>query len=190
MPAKRAAAGSRHVAFLRAINVGGNTLIAMAALRKAFEDAGFANVRTYIQSGNVLFDARGPEDSLTRRLETLLKDEFGFDVRVMVRTVDEVATIVRRGPFRGVEADAGTTLYVSFLSAKPSKQSAAKLLALTDDRLTLSLAGREFYAVLRRKEGDHKPLSNVSFENILGVAATTRSWKTVLAIAALAGRVS
>ncbi len=98
-PARRSAGQVRHVALLRGINVGGHNLIRMADLRSCFEAAGFADVATYIQSGNVLFSAaatRGP--ALERQLERLLSERFGYAASVVVRTRDELAAVVARAP--------------------------------------------------------------------------------------------
>lgn len=89
----------RHVALLRGINVGGNNLIRMADLRSCFEAAGFADVATYIQSGNVMFSAapaRAP--ALETRLERLLAARFGYAASVVVRTREELRAVVERAP--------------------------------------------------------------------------------------------
>ncbi|MCL4820158.1 MAG: DUF1697 domain-containing protein [Vicinamibacteria bacterium] len=98
-PDRRSAGQVRHVALLRGINVGGHNLIRMADLRNCFEAAGFADVATYIQSGNVSFSAaeiRGP--ALERQLERLLSERFGYAASVVVRTRDELAAVVARAP--------------------------------------------------------------------------------------------
>ncbi|GAA2741301.1 DUF1697 domain-containing protein [Kitasatospora cinereorecta] len=105
-----------YIAFLRAINVGGRT-VKMERLRELFAELGLADVRTYIQSGNVFFRT-GEMDraALTARIEAHLGEALGYPVPVMLRTVAEVAEIVERDPFAGVEVTPELRLCVLFLS--------------------------------------------------------------------------
>src|SRR5690349_21027558 len=90
----------RQVALLRGINVGGNKQVAMATLRGLFEDGlGFTDVKTYVNSGNVVFSGR---KATARRIERAIEAEFGFDVAVVLRTRDELAAVVEENPFAGV----------------------------------------------------------------------------------------
>jgi uncharacterized protein (DUF1697 family) len=90
---------ARHVALLRGINVGGNNLIRMPALKACFERCGFEDVATYIQSGNVLFTSADPaNDRLTRRIEAALASAFGRQASVFLRTARQMETIVGRAP--------------------------------------------------------------------------------------------
>ena len=89
---------ARYVALLRGINVGGKNLIRMADLRACLEADGFDDVRTYIQSGNVLFKASGSAVTLTARLERTLSKEFGYEATVAVRSVRQFRAIVDRAP--------------------------------------------------------------------------------------------
>lgn len=104
-----------HIAFLRAVNVGGR-VVKMERLRAVFAELRFANVRTYIQSGNVFFDAKASDRAaLQRRIEARLEKELGYDVEAMVRTVDEVEAALARDAFAGVEIGEHTRLCVVFL---------------------------------------------------------------------------
>lgn len=89
---------TRHVALIRGINVGGRNPVPMAHLRAAFEAAGFDDVSTYIQSGNVLFGASGPVRSLEQRIETALEDRFGLSLVVVVRTHRQLRAVVVGAP--------------------------------------------------------------------------------------------
>ncbi|WP_030247421.1 DUF1697 domain-containing protein [Streptomyces sp. NRRL S-350] len=121
-----------YIAFLRAINVGGRT-VRMERLRALFAELGLANVRSYIQSGNVFFTTDEPTDepaagpaaaptagparaALTRRIEEHLEQALGYPVPVMLRTVDEVAAMLAAEPFRGVEVTPDVRLVVALLS--------------------------------------------------------------------------
>lgn len=89
---------TRHVALIRGINVGGRNSVPMADLRAVFDGCGFAEVSTYIQSGNVLFDASGPVRDLERRIEAALEARFGVELVVVVRTARQLANLVARAP--------------------------------------------------------------------------------------------
>ena len=111
-------ARNRHVALLRGINVGGNNLIRMADLRTAFERMGFADVETYIQSGNVLFAAnRATTADLTEQIEQELSRAFGYSSRVVVLSGADLAAVVDRAP-PGFGTDAATFRY-DVLFVKP-----------------------------------------------------------------------
>ena len=105
-----------YVALLRGINVGGNNIIPMKALAATFERLGFAGVRTYIQSGNVLFrsDSRDAR-ALERRIETALQKDFGCDSRVVVRSRIEMQTLARTLPRSWKKPDPANRYYVMFL---------------------------------------------------------------------------
>jgi uncharacterized protein (DUF1697 family) len=119
---------ARYVALLRGINVGGKNLIPMPALKVAFEEDGFKDVRTYIQSGNVVFSApttRQPE--LTRRIEKLIRTAFGhYDASVVLRSRSQMRSIADRAP-KGFGSEPSTYRYdVVFLKAPLTAKAAAK----------------------------------------------------------------
>lgn len=92
-----------YVAFLRGINVGGNKMVKMEALRKAFESAGFDDVKTLLNSGNVLFEtATTNTEALAQRIGEALKKTFGFEIGVIIRSVEEVRRLAHTDPFRGI----------------------------------------------------------------------------------------
>ncbi len=114
-----------YVAFLRGINVGGHT-VKMAELKKAFEALGFRNVRTILASGNVVFDAAGPEKkALARKIEEALEKRWGFAIPVVLRAADELRALVAGDPFKGIVVTPETRLYITFLAEK--KDSSLKL---------------------------------------------------------------
>ena len=88
----------QYVALVRGINVGGRNKVAMPALRAAFEDRGYGSVRTYIQSGNVLFSSDATSKSLERDIEHLLEGRFGLPLVVVVRSHDQLRNVVDRAP--------------------------------------------------------------------------------------------
>lgn len=87
-----------YVALLRGINVGGNTKVEMVKLKACFEQLGFSHVRTYINSGNVVFEANQPEGKLIKLIEKAIKDTFGFDLTVVIRSLAEIKHVVSKIP--------------------------------------------------------------------------------------------
>lgn len=169
---------SVYIALLRGINVSGQKSILMEDLKKLFEDAGFAKVRTYIQSGNVLFESKKKGDAaLARFIEKKIEVKYGFDVTVVIRTVDEIEKILATNPFKKPK---GEKVYVCMAEEMPSAE-AAKQLAKSDE---YKLIGGEVFIL--PKGGFGKTLFNNNwFEKKLGVRATTRNTDTLEKLLAL-----
>jgi uncharacterized protein (DUF1697 family) len=174
-----------YVSLLRAVNVGGRT-IPMKALREVYEAEGFSDVRSYIQSGNLVFRSTLRSDgAVTKRIEGAIKKAFGMEVRVLVRTQAEMAKIARAHPFADVVDGRGNALYVTFLTAKPS---AAKVKAIDAPAFVpdvFKVAGREIFACYPKGYGNSK-LTLPLFERALGLEGTARNWNTVTKLAAMA----
>jgi uncharacterized protein (DUF1697 family) len=163
----------RTVAFLRAINVGGTKVIKMEDLRRMFESLGFANVATYIQSGNVIFEA--PEaDDLRARIESQIQQTFGFEVETFLRSMDEVRAIVKESPF---EQQGKQTLFIHLLQSAPSAKSRQAVLALATQTDGFAVQGREVYWL--RRDRDKSPFNNNMIEKALGMSATARNLNTM-----------
>ncbi len=175
----------RYVALLRGINVGKNNRISMADLRALVEKLGHADVRTHLNSGNVVFTA--PEQSnetLAVEIEAAITTTFGFDLPVIVRAAREVREVVENNPFPEHEADP-TTLHVAFLAARADPDLVA---ALAD-----APRGDDDYQVISTEVYLHYPnrISGAVFmpnglDKALQVATTSRNWRTVTALAAMA----
>ena len=106
----------KYIAFLRAINVGGKNLIKMDELKKRFETLGFKNVRTYIQSGNVIFQSpTSDQNALAKKIENLLHKNLSSDVLVFLRTVEELNAIVKFDPYQKQKFKLETKLYITFI---------------------------------------------------------------------------
>jgi uncharacterized protein (DUF1697 family) len=115
---------TRYVAFLRGVNVGGVNL-KMADVAKAFEQAGFTNVRTILASGNVLLESRSGVDAVRKKAETALREAFGYDAWVLAYPMDAIATISKNFPFeREVE---GHHSYVTFVTDEKALDELAAL---------------------------------------------------------------
>jgi uncharacterized protein (DUF1697 family) len=174
----------RQVVLLRGINLGPNRRVAMPALRELFTEAGLKDVRTYLQSGNVVLTSDRSSTELARVCERSIADGFGLDVAVIVRTRDELAEVVDRNPL-GEVATNPKRYQVSFLSAELDAKTVTALgeVAVAPERLVA--IGRELYAwhpdgVARSK------LWNKLAGQGLRVTATARNWTTVTKLLAMA----
>ncbi|PYI55732.1 DUF1697 domain-containing protein [Paenibacillus flagellatus] len=175
---------NRYVALLRGINVSGQKPIKMADLKRMFEEMGFARVQTYIQSGNVLFEAEGEAETIRREIERGIEESFGFEVTVVLRTTADMERVVRSCPFPADALKEGESLYVSLLADTPSPQAIDKLPGYSDDIDEYRIAGRDVYILCRKGFGQSK-FSNSFLERKLGVAATNRNWQTMTKLVAL-----
>jgi uncharacterized protein (DUF1697 family) len=180
--ARKSPAPRRYIAFLRAINVGGHT-VKMDRLRALFEEMGFADVETFIASGNVIF--RAPEDdaaALEAKIERHLKAALGYEVATFVRTPAEVAETARHQPFPGEPE--GSVLMVDFLRAAPAKEAREKVMALRTETDDFDVRGRELFWLVRADKMSTSKLSGATFEKALGMPATMRNITTVKKLAA------
>ena len=173
-----------YVALLRAINLGSRNKVSMSDLRALFAALGFEDVSTYVQSGNVVFKASGNADDLTAAIEDRVRSDLGLGVRVLVRTGAQLAKVVDGNPFAARDADPAG-LHVTFLAEKPSAAAVRGLDPARSDPDEFRVAGREVYLLCPNGYGRSK-LTNAYFEKQLGVAATTRNWRTVTKLAELA----
>jgi len=167
----------RYVSLLRGINVSGQKQIKMVELVKAYEELGFKNVQTYIQSGNVVFETNDSGD-LDKVIGQKIFEKWKFEVPVLVLKKEQIQKIVNWNPFLledGIELD---KLHVTFLSGAPGSEH---LEAIESNNY-----GNDRYIVLDTTVYLYCPngygrtrLTNTFFENKLKVSATTRNWKTV-----------
>jgi uncharacterized protein (DUF1697 family) len=171
-----------YVALLRGINLGARNRVAMKDLRALVEGLGGEDVRTYLQSGNVVFGASDLPADPAKALEASIRKSLGLDVTVLARTKAELDQIVRRNPFDGADP---ASLHVTFLADTPAKSGVTDLGEKTFEPDAFDVAVREVYLHCPDGYGRSK-LSNAFFEKRLGVRATTRNWKTVTALAELA----
>jgi uncharacterized protein (DUF1697 family) len=175
----------RQIVLLRGVNLGPRNRVAMGPLREQLAAAGFAEVRTYLQSGNVVLSSRSSPRALARQVRRLLAERFELDVAVLVRTRSELAEVVARDPFGEVARDP-KRYQVSFLEREPEATLVSELEALAAPGERLAAIGRELYAwhpdgIARSK------LSAAIAAQRLGIPATARNWSTVTSLLALAG---
>jgi Uncharacterized protein conserved in bacteria len=167
-----------HLALLRGINLGPKNKIAMPDLAKIFGDAGCSNVRTYIQSGNVIFAATS---ELSGRLPDLItaqiQQRFGHRVPVILRTFGEMQAVVRSNPFLK-EGAAGDILHVMFLADLPKAGAASSLDPDRSPPNRFIVRGKEVYLLFPDGFARNK-LTSAYFDSKLGTIGTVRNWRTV-----------
>lgn len=172
-----------YLALLRGINVSGKKIIKMEDLRKFMTDTGYSDARTYIQSGNIIFNSsERSKDKIKTAIEALIEKHYGFDVTVFVTDKKAVEKAIDENPFakgREEEPSGLKKLYVTFLSEEPSHENMEKLLQAPIGNDLIELRGNILYFKMDSKASDSK-LSNNLIESKLKVKATTRNWNTTL----------
>ncbi|MCG6912479.1 DUF1697 domain-containing protein, partial [bacterium BMS3Abin03] len=134
----------KYIAFLRGINVSGHRIIKMEELRKIFEALKFKNVKTYIQTGNVIFETTVKDpDSLTKKIEKYLHKSLGYEVETMLRTIPEMEEIIKNNPFKKNKLDKTLHLYLTFLSEEPINEMKKSLIDSSNDVATFKMKNRE-----------------------------------------------
>ena len=177
-----------YVALLRGINVGGQKIVNMEKLRASFATLEFNSVRTYVQSGNVIFNApKASSTKLSERIKGRISYDFGFQIPVVLRTSDEMKKIIHDNPFLKDTKTDRSKLHVTLLSQLPATANIAKLDALDSDPDQFRVLGQEIYLYCPNGYGRSK-ISNNAVEKLLAVEATTRNWKTVNTLAELSTR--
>jgi uncharacterized protein (DUF1697 family) len=174
-----------YVALLRGINIGSRNKIRMAELRELVASLGHEDVRTHILSGNVLFESRRRDvRALEGELEQAIERRFGFDVRVLIRSRDELAAIVDDNPLPHATRD-GARLFVLFLDRRPSRD---RLEAIDPDAFKpeeFAVGDRVIYAWFRQGLQGSK-LAQALSDKRLDVVVTNRNWNTVTKLLELA----
>lgn len=172
---------TRYVVLLRAINVGTARRVAMPRLREVLTARGYGDVRTLLNSGNVILDGDLGEDELARDLTTAIEAEFGIDVPVVVRTGAELAAVLAADPLGGLVTDP-SRYSVTFLPEAPAADKVAALPPA--ERGEYVVRGRELFLWL--PEGMAvSPMGTWRWDRLLGVAGTNRNWNTIGKLAAL-----
>ena len=157
----------------------------MEALRELLSAHGYGNVRTYVQSGNVVLDSPAKPSALERQLERQLADGLGFDVDVFVRTSSELAAVLERNPLARVATDPKRQL-VTFLRGKPTRELVERLSAVDLLPERLAVGEREIYSWHPNGVGRSELAKHLS-DRSLGQTATARNWNTLEQLLQLAG---
>lgn len=173
------------IAMLRGVNVGNKT-IKMERLRALLEDLGFSAVRTYVQSGNAIFETGPcPLEGVSKTIEEGLRKRFGFEVPVLLKTAKELKDVVVANPFTKQKSIDQSKLHVTFLAAAAQKALVPGLEPLAAKTERFCVVNKEVYLYCPDGYGRTR-LSNNAIEKKLSLIATTRNWRTVNALLDLA----
>ena len=180
----RSQSASKYVALLRGVNVGGRNLIAMPDIAEMFIRASCTGVRTYIQSGNVVFSAaKDVAEKLPSRIEKEIWDRCFCRTTVILRSAAQVRAIIRNNPFLKAGA-ADNMLHVMFLAGAPEPARAASLDPDRSPPDAFIVRGQEIYLQLPNGAGRSK-LTNSYFDAKLATVSTMRNWRTVVTLSEL-----
>jgi uncharacterized protein (DUF1697 family) len=174
----------RQVVLLRGINLGSRNRVAMPALRETLARAGFEEVRTYLQSGNVVLASGSSAGELAARCERLIADAFGLDVSVLVRSGEELSEIVRLNPLGDIAVNP-KRYQVTFLASELPTSTLERLTALAAPTERFVPRGRELYAWHPHGIGRSRLWARLASQS-LGVTATARNWTTVTSLLEMA----
>jgi len=168
-----------YISVLRGINVSGKRVIKMDALKNSYADLGFTNIRTFIQSGNVIFQFKKyDQKKVADMIKKKISDDYGFEVPVIVKDSDGLKNVIRNNPFLSNQDVDPSLLHVTFLSAIPSKSELDKLKEYDYSPDVFIVKEDIVYLYISGGYGNTK-LNNNFFENKLKVNATNRNWKTI-----------
>jgi uncharacterized protein (DUF1697 family) len=174
-----------YIALFRGINVGGKNSLSMKELVGLLEDIGARKIKTYIQSGNAVFQSAEKNfTQLSKKLTAEIKKRHGFEPHVLILGLDAIERAMEENPFPEAEADPGS-LHLGFLISTPKNPDLKKLDSLRKESERFHLSDRVFY--LHAPEGVGRSKLAASTEKLLGVPMTDRNWKTVRKIRELAG---
>ncbi|MDB5104591.1 MAG: hypothetical protein JWP91_2280 [Fibrobacteres bacterium] len=175
-----------YIALLRGINVSGQKPVLMAELQKMFATLGFKGAKTFIQTGNVVFESpKADKDALGSRIETAIARKFGFDVPVIIRTLEDLEAIVEADPWRKKKLAETERVYISYLDKAPSQDAVKALEAVPGENDEFILRKTEVYILARGGYGN-TVFSNALMEKKLKVRSTTRNLETSVKLIALA----
>lgn len=168
------------IALFRGINVGGNNLLPMKELVAILEGLGMRKVKTYIQSGNAVFQTTEKDLSqLSGKITTEIRDRHGFEPYLLILGPEDLKRVIEENPFPEAETDPGN-LHLCFLAARPDHPDLEKLSRLKKESERFQLTDRVFY--LHAPEGVGRSKLAASVGKLLGVPSTDRNWSTVCKI--------
>lgn len=170
----------KYIGFLRGINVSGQRLIKMEFLRSTLSLLGLKEVKTYIQSGNFVFES-DPEEigTLTKKIEEHLYKTFSYEVPLVLRTPDEISEIIATYPFDLPANHGDVKVYVTFLSENPQQPQMDYLISKQTEYEFYHFRGYNLYVQCLKSSPKDSPFSNNFIEKTLKIKATTRNWNTV-----------
>jgi uncharacterized protein (DUF1697 family) len=167
-----------YISILRGINVSGQKMIKMDALKQLYVEIGLKNVTTYIQSGNIVFQCeKKSSQDLEQKIHKKILEQFGFEVPVQVIELASLQKIIKANPFQKDKLKDAAFFHITFLSGTPKKTTMEKIIPETYSPDEFKLMGQTIYLYCPNGYGTTK-LTNTFFENKLKLSATTRNWKT------------
>jgi uncharacterized protein (DUF1697 family) len=176
------------ISLLRGINVGGNNMIRMEALRGIYQGLGLRDIQTHLQSGNVICRAPRPDlERLSSRIEDAIEKAVGFRPAVILRTPAELREAIARNPFAAREGIHPGKLLVTFLAADPGAEAHARLLAIPPAPEEMHLTGRELYIYFPNGMG-RPTLKLPLVDKALKTTGTGRNWNTVTKLLEIADK--
>jgi uncharacterized protein (DUF1697 family) len=174
---------TQYAAFLRAVNVAGHAMLKMSDFKTACATAGCRNPRTFIQSGNVVFDvADRSAPAVFRRLHAELRGLLGAEPTIFFRTIDSLEGLLRADPFQAVSVPRDAKRYVTFLLREPAAQKPLPLGSAKEALDAFAMKDLDVFVVSGRKKNGMYGFPNNFIEAELGVPATTRNWSTITRI--------
>jgi uncharacterized protein (DUF1697 family) len=173
-----------YIALFRGINVGGTNVLPMKDLVALLENIGSQNVKTYIQSGNAVFQSEEENSSLlSNKIRATIKKSHGFEPQVLLLEPEDVERAIESNPFPEAESEP-KTLHVQFLASMPKNPDLGALDSIKSDRERFALRDRFFY--LHAPDGIGRSKLAANTEKLLGVAITARNWRTVRKVMTMA----
>ncbi len=168
-----------YIAILRGINVSGHNIIKMDELKTSLHSLNLINIETYIQSGNIVFDYDNTnQDKLIFMLENNIRQTFGIDVTLIIRSAEQMTKIFKNNPFINTRNEDVNKLHVTFFSKSPDQEVLMNILNNTFLPDEFIVNDDIAYLFCPNGYGNTK-INNSFFEKKLKVSATTRNWKTV-----------
>lgn len=171
-----------YILLFRGINVGGKNTIKMKELVSLLEDLGLFQVQTYIQSGNVVFEADADVQRITEKIKPAIQEQIGFAPQLLLLSLDQFEAAIQNNPFPQAESNP-KTLHLGFLAQEPEHSKLEELERLKTSTEEFLLKGRVFY--LYAPDGIGRSKLAASSERLLGVPMTMRNWNSVMNILAL-----
>jgi uncharacterized protein (DUF1697 family) len=168
----------KYVALLRGINVGGKNKVKMETLRKVCSSLGFKNVKTYINSGNVVFETRKSDNlKIAEKIAKAIEKEFSLQIKTIVRSIAEIENIIKNNPFAG-QFENDKDLHVFFLDEEMPKDKCELLLANNNENEMFAVRDLEIFCLLRISFLDSL-IGKSYIDKKLKIPTTARNWRTV-----------
>lgn len=173
----------KYLALLRGINVGGNKKVPMAELTNMLLDLGFWDVKTFLNSGNVLFESSlGNENEIQKSISEGIEKIFGFEVKVILRDMQKIQKLMETDPFSAVPLNKDVRLYISFLAEKRISKLKLPYTSEKMDFKILQSTGMEVFSVLNLQNARSVDAMGI-LEKEFGKDITSRNWNTLVKIA-------